>query len=60
MQNQQIFQVDGTPVYAMHDVPHILKNIRNTLKKHDVKFGDGQVICFNLFTPFIIIFLMFS
>ena len=30
-------------IYAVHDTPHILKNIRNTLKHHDIEYEDGKV-----------------
>ena len=30
-------------MYAVHDVPHILKNIRNTLKKQDIEYTKGKV-----------------
>ena len=35
------FLVDGVPVSALHDVPHLFKCIRNGLLKHDV-FVDGE------------------
>ena len=31
-------------MYALHDVPHILKNVRNNLKKQDIKYGNGKVV----------------
>jgi hypothetical protein len=29
-------------VYVIFDVPHLLKNVRNNLMKHNIKFGDGE------------------
>ena len=37
------FAVDGVPVVALHDVPHIMKCVRNGLLKHDVEV-DGEVL----------------
>ncbi|ELU16126.1 hypothetical protein CAPTEDRAFT_213058 [Capitella teleta] len=37
------FYTQETNIYAVHDVPHILKNIRNTLKAHDITYGNNQV-----------------
>ena len=37
------FDVDGTPVVALHDVPHIFKCVRNGLLKHDVEV-DGETL----------------
>ena len=37
------FAVDGMPVVALHDVPHIMKCVRNGLLKHDVEV-DGEVL----------------
>ena len=37
------FVVDGMPVIAPHDVPHIMKCVRNGLLKHDVVV-DGEVL----------------
>ncbi|KAF0288219.1 Transposable element P transposase [Amphibalanus amphitrite] len=37
------FDVDGTPVMALHNVPHIFKCVRNGLLKHDVEV-DGETL----------------
>ena len=37
------FLVDGVPVAALHDVPHLFKCVRNGLLKHDVTV-DGEVL----------------
>ena len=42
------FQCDGAKVFAQYDPPHILKNIRNALKKNDVLFGDDGKVPYNI------------
>ena len=42
------FQCAGTKLYAIYDPPHILKNIRNTLKKRDVLFANDKVCIFEI------------
>ena len=37
------FMFQGRKIFAVHDVPHILKNVRNTLKAADITFGHNQV-----------------
>jgi hypothetical protein len=32
------------PIYVIFDVPHLIKNVRNNLQRHNVKFGD-DVAC---------------
>ena len=36
-------EFDGVPnkVYVVFDVPHILKNVRNNLQRHDIQVDDG-------------------
>ena len=38
------FEVDGIPVIAMFDVPHIFKNIRNCLFRQDVRMDDKTIM----------------
>ena len=33
-------------MYALYDTPHLLKSIRNTVKKHDVVFANGEKVFF--------------
>ena len=35
------FQFDDQPVFVIYDPPHLLKNIRNNLKKHGFRVGDN-------------------
>ena len=41
--NKILLQVQEKKIYALHDTPHILKNIRNTLTKHDIEYAEGKV-----------------
>ena len=36
-----VFSVDGVPVVAMYDPPHLIKCIRNCLLRHDVHVDDS-------------------
>ena len=45
------FLVDGVPVAALHDVPHLIKCVRNGLLKHDVAV-DGQELSWRHITVF--------
>lgn len=38
---EPFFEYDGRKIYVMHDPPHLIKSIRNTLLNHDIYCDEG-------------------